>query len=1745
LGRVVGGDASIINGLIQVSGSNANLYLMNPAGIIFGSNAQLNVPASFFATTATGIGFGDKWFSATGVNDYATLVGTPSTFAFTTPVPGSIINAGSLIVQPGQNVTLLGGTVTNTGEISAPGGQITLSALPGQSVVRLSQAGHLLSLEIQAIGSSSTPNSLPFTPRSLPELLTGGSGGNATGLTVNSDGTVQLTGSGVSIPADSGTTIVSGKVNSSSTTPGETGGRVNVLGDKVAVIGGNIEASGTNGGGTVLIGGDYQGKGTVPNASRTFVSQGSLLNADAITDGNGGQVIIWSEQASAFYGNISAQGGSNSGNGGFVEVSGKGNLQFAGTVTTQAATGVPGTLLLDPKDILIQARGTDPVTGNSFFSDNPIAISTISGANLIAAIDAANVTLQANNDIIVDDDITATTVGNGLTLQAGRFITFNGDRTISLNGGDFTARINDENANPANRDPGTAQLGMNPGSQILTNGGSVTIEPGTFGGSAVGEVSLNGSTINSGTGNILITGTGRTGGGNNLDGIFITNGSVVETAGTGAITLNGTGSFGTNGDGIRIDGTDTLVRSVDGAINLTGSSGGTGNSNDGIVVAAQAVVQSTGAGSITLTGDATGASFNSGIYIPNGTISSTTGNISLIGSATGQGRGVLLENGGVLESTGGNITLQGASGNGDAGIRVDNSFVNPTGTGSGTVTFAADEILLLGTTRLRGSGILQLQTLTPSLDITIGGTPNDARLNLDDSKLATWQNGFSQIIIGGDNGSGVISLASNVTFNDPVTLRSSVGLGSINTTGFTLTGADNATITLLANQKITTGNITNPGRDITLISNSGSIDTAGGLLTSSSSLGNGGAIALLAAGNITTSDLRSQGIGNSGTIALSSTAGEINTTTAILDSSSSLGNGGAIALAAVGNITTSQLRSFSNGSGNGGDILLTSSQGEINTSASGLFSGFIDLTSSGTGNGGAIRLQADGNIITATLSTDADGSGKGGDITLTSNQGGIDTLRGILDSESLAGEGGAIALSATGSITTAELNSSSRGSGKGGNITFTSTTGAIDTVAGTLNSSSDSGRAGAIALSASGNITSSNITSNADNGAGSDITLNTQAGAISSGNLNASGSTSGGNITVTASDLITTGTIISASIFGNGGNVTLDPQNDIQVSFINAQGGSGGRGGSVDITTASLFRATDTFIDQNGVTASISTTGGTDGSNIIIRHDGGARGISFDVGSATTTNGTAGTITTGFTNSLPLQSFPGSYTQGNIQLITQNPPTSPLPPPLIPVISVLPDLSGILKDIQGESLSPRQVNTTLGKLTFNTTAIWRERITQALAIGQVDKAVLLIEQLRTQEFQNYFGGDLALTSAESVTIEQTQALLSDVASKTGKTPAVIYVFSQPEQLQLILVTSKGKPLLKTVYQADRATLLKMALQFRSQVTETRKKTGYQATAKQLYQWLIAPLTAELQAQKIDTLVFSMDTGLRSLPLAALYDGQQFLVENYSIGLIPSINLTDTRYENVKNAEILAMGASKFSDQKSLPAVPVELARIAGSPQNPAPNRELVPTDESSVTTEGLWRGKSFINQAFTLGNLKSQRAKQPFGLIHLATHGEFNLGAPRNSYIQLWDSKLRLDQLRQLGWSNPPVELLVLSACRTAVGNEEAELGFGGLAVAAGVKSAVASLWYVSDEGTLGLMSEFYQQLKTAPMKAEALRQAQIAMIKGQVRFEGGQLLTTGSRGALPLPPELAQGGEKNLSHPAYWAAFTMIGSPW
>lgn len=404
--------------------------------------------------------------------------------------------------------------------------------------------------------------------------------------------------------------------------------------------------------------------------------------------------------------------------------------------------------------------------------------------------------------------------------------------------------------------------------------------------------------------------------------------------------------------------------------------------------------------------------------------------------------------------------------------------------------------------------------------------------------------------------------------------------------------------------------------------------------------------------------------------------------------------------------------------------------------------------------------------------------------------------------------------------------------------------------------------------------------------------------------------------------------------------------------------------------------------------------------------------------------------------------------------------------------------------------------------------------------GLMDKATGQIQQLRKQEYEGYFKNQLP---QKLVTNESFRELLINLARETGKKPAALYTFAMPQHLELLLYAPDSPPIRHVIPEANKVALFAAVKAFRNEITNPRQRTttSYLKPAKQLYDWLIAPFEAELKAEGIDTLLFSMDEGLRSFPIAALHDGKQFLVEKYSIAMIPCISLTDTRYAKIQNANVLAMGASQFTDLAPLPAVSVEIDAI----------------------TSSLWPGKAFLNQDFTLENLNAQRQKSPYQIIHLATHAEFEPGEVSNSYIQLWDRKLRLDQLGQLQLNNPAVELLVLSACRTAVGDANAELGFAGLAVQSGAKTVLASLWYVSDVGTLALMAEFYRDLRSAPIKAEALRQAQLAMLNKKVRVEEGQLRGSGS--PLTLPPELAGGDNFDFSHPYFWSGFTAIGSPW
>lgn len=410
-----------------------------------------------------------------------------------------------------------------------------------------------------------------------------------------------------------------------------------------------------------------------------------------------------------------------------------------------------------------------------------------------------------------------------------------------------------------------------------------------------------------------------------------------------------------------------------------------------------------------------------------------------------------------------------------------------------------------------------------------------------------------------------------------------------------------------------------------------------------------------------------------------------------------------------------------------------------------------------------------------------------------------------------------------------------------------------------------------------------------------------------------------------------------------------------------------------------------------------------------------------------------------------------------------------------------------------------------------------EKLVQALDQNDVSGAIQQVELGWKYQFEQYYGGKFALQYLEPDQIVQS---LDRLHRSTGKKTALIYAIPTPNHLELILVTPGIKPMHYRVTAANREALLSVAKTFRTEVVNASSQPNdYLPAAKQLHEWIITPLEPTLKAQRVDTLVLCLGTGLRSLPMAALHDGKQFLIEKYSLGLIPAFSLVDRHPATLQGTKVLAMGASEFQDQPPLPAVPVELTAI----------------------TRTLWQGTSLLNQDFTVANLKAQRAAASYGIVHLATHAEFLPGEANQSYIQFWHQRLHPTQFRDLGLRVPIVQLLVLSACRTALGDPEAELGFAGLAVQSGSRAAIASLWSVSDAGTVVLMTELYRQLKTSPIKAEALRQAQLALLRKQVNVNQNLALRTGGAS---LPPDVTF-ERIDLSHPYYWAAFTLIGNPW
>ncbi len=399
------------------------------------------------------------------------------------------------------------------------------------------------------------------------------------------------------------------------------------------------------------------------------------------------------------------------------------------------------------------------------------------------------------------------------------------------------------------------------------------------------------------------------------------------------------------------------------------------------------------------------------------------------------------------------------------------------------------------------------------------------------------------------------------------------------------------------------------------------------------------------------------------------------------------------------------------------------------------------------------------------------------------------------------------------------------------------------------------------------------------------------------------------------------------------------------------------------------------------------------------------------------------------------------------------------------------------------------------------------------------KARYLFELYQVSKFNNF---SLRRSDLET-NLEQVDQKINQLAPKT----AVIYpIVGLNDQLHLMMKLPQQEKLYYHKINGSYESLLEATSRLEREIFPQTWRSGsaHLSYSQKIYDWLIQSIEKDLSESEVQTLLFVLDSSFLSIPLAALHNGKNYLVEKYSIGVTPSLFVTDTNSVNLKNSSVLAMGATTFPVNPELPDIPAVKVELSGIMR--------------------LWPGQVFLNEEFTLENLKYQLQQNSSKIIHLATQSEIRSGTLNSSYIQLWDRKLRINQMGQLNWNKLPVELLVLSGCQSILGDSEFMFGYSGEAIKAGVNSVIGTLWYINDAATALLMVEFYNQLRTAPTKAEALRQAQVAMLQGQVRIEDDKLITSTGK-ISPLVELQNVSSIDTYSHPYFWAGVVLMGNPW
>jgi CHAT domain-containing protein len=356
-----------------------------------------------------------------------------------------------------------------------------------------------------------------------------------------------------------------------------------------------------------------------------------------------------------------------------------------------------------------------------------------------------------------------------------------------------------------------------------------------------------------------------------------------------------------------------------------------------------------------------------------------------------------------------------------------------------------------------------------------------------------------------------------------------------------------------------------------------------------------------------------------------------------------------------------------------------------------------------------------------------------------------------------------------------------------------------------------------------------------------------------------------------------------------------------------------------------------------------------------------------------------------------------------------------------------------------------------------------------------------IELFKAAELRDYFRDDCVDTALSKITT-------LDVVAQAA---VVIYPILLADRTELLLSLPSG--LKRVSVPVGAAALTEEVRQLRRKL-EKRTTREYLPHAQKLYNWLIRPLEADLAALSIDTLVFVPDGALRTIPMTALHDGKQFLVAKYAVGITPGLNLSDPQPLRRDNMKVLAVGVTEaVQGFSALPNVAAELQEL-----------------------QTLLGSQNLVNREFLAANLEKKLKEEQFSVVHVASHGEFGNDV-ENTFLLTFDDKLSLDRLNQMigvfRFRDNPLELLTLSACDTAAGDDRAALGLAGIAIKAGARSALATLWNINDEAAGDLVLDFYRQLKNpATSRAVALQRAQLKLIENP-RYE----------------------------HPGYWSAFLMI----